>query len=201
MAGLRAIEKLLRYPTARERFQTICIGLENKDDCDKLDRWSFSLASLRWEAIYDFCHHLLPLQCILRKYWDRKKYVTGMTGTKFQRLQVSASASTDHYSASPDALEASIKSDSFWSAVSIVENISYESEFCGRWAEGCHCHGDLEWRWRLLQTDQHQRRKKRRIQFRCPLKGCRAMELASADALYRLKALMNRNKGALTCES
>ena len=205
MNGLRTIEKLLRQTTARERFQALCIGLENNIDCDRLNKWSYSLTSLRWEAIYDFCHALLPLQHILRKYWNRSKYIAGMSGTKYQRLKLPNNSEGEQYGASPDGLESVISSDSFWAATAIVEHISYEAEFIGRWAEGCHCHGDVGFEWHTAQAasrGQEQNRRRncnlRKKKFICPYKGCRAPELASADALVRLKSLMMQNRGLLT---
>ena len=180
----------------------MCIGLENKSDCDRLNKWSFSLTSLRWEAIYDFCHALLPLQHILRKYWNRSKYIAGMSGTKYQRLKLPNSSDGEQYGASPDGLESTISSDSFWAATTIVEHISYEAEFVGRWAEGCHCHGDVGFEWHAAHAasqDQEQtRRNFRKKSTMCPFKGCRAPELASADALCRLKSLMMQNRSLLT---
>ena len=56
------MEKLLKRTTNRERFQAVCITPQNLVECAQLDNWSFSLTLLRWEAIYDFTHALIPLK-------------------------------------------------------------------------------------------------------------------------------------------
>ena len=140
---MRALEKLLRYTTARERFQSVCVTNAEHSKC--FDHWSLSLKSLRWEAIFEFAHGLRPLQELLKKYWDGSKYAAGLSGTKYKRFAYYANDDDDSFGPSMTQLDSVIHNESFWSAISIVEQISYESEFVGRWAEGCD----------LLQFNSH----------------------------------------------
>ena len=132
---MRALEKLLRITTARERFQAVCVSNAEHSKC--FDRWSLSLKSLRWEAIFEFAHALLPLQEILKTYWNGSKYAAGVSGSKYKRFAYNSNDDDDCFGPSMTQLDSVIHSESFWSGISIVEQIAYESEFVGRWAEGC----------------------------------------------------------------
>ena len=50
--GMRALEKLLRGPLMRERFDATCFH-EQDPDRKLLDTWSVSL-SLRWQCVTEF---------------------------------------------------------------------------------------------------------------------------------------------------
>ena len=47
--------KLLTRPTARERFQAVCIPPHLIVEQGLLKSWTVKLASLRWEAVVTFC--------------------------------------------------------------------------------------------------------------------------------------------------
>lgn len=53
LEGMRALEKLLRGPLMRERFQATCFQ-EQDPDRKLFDTWSVSLKSLRWRCVTEF---------------------------------------------------------------------------------------------------------------------------------------------------
>lgn len=209
---MRSLEKLLRFPTARERFQAVCVGTDTVD-CRRFDHWSWSLKSLRWEAIFDFSHHLLRIRPYLVQYWHKEKYMLG-DHAKNKRITpekdraAPENIDSEYGMPSCEHLDNIIRSSSFWQAVGIVENISYESEYVGRWAESCPCcGGDSEWVQRkraaiqgLLPEGRRRRRKRNGPEKKdvCCFKGCRSSELASGEWRSRLRDLMILNRPAIT---
>ena len=69
---LRSVEHLLRDRLLRERFQSVCIPSDMKNDIDSFKTWSISLKSLRWEQTVDFCSAVPGLQYayhIIFNFW------------------------------------------------------------------------------------------------------------------------------------
>lgn len=65
----------------RERFQATCLGSDPEQQA-AFATWSFSLKSLRWEAIEEFSTELLKLEGPLRHFWNKNKFMGGMKGSK-----------------------------------------------------------------------------------------------------------------------
>lgn len=195
MEGLRAMEKLLRFPTMRERFQATC--LSRADETKLFDTWSFSLKSLRWEAIEEFCRHLLLLEKPIRKYWQKDKFVQGIKGTKYKPV-VSAGQSFEYTGVSVEAVDLAVCSDTFWAGCRVVQSISFSAEYVGRWSEGCRCCEHS-----LISNQNSQRR---RTKWRdhvnestpCPFRGCRAVEIAAGDWLPRLTTVLQEGQKEMT---
>lgn len=72
-----------------------------------------------------------------------------------------------------------LASETFWSTCRIIAEIGFHAELVGRWCEGCCCHEDM------LVSSSSSRSPKLRID--CPLKCCRAPELACGAAIEQFQ--------------
>lgn len=197
LESLRALEKLLRPPTMRERFQACCIGVDNPAS-NKLSKWSCSLRSLRWESITNFTEELLHVEHELRMYWNKHKFANGLDDAKHKRWKDTTSG---EFGINVSFIDETIQSTTFWNSVCMVHDIAFEAEFIGKWAEGCSCCED-----KLISgTSGHKRQRtkwfSKSIQsslLPCPYKGCRAVQLAAGDWLPRLQSVMSESRSRLT---
>ena len=186
LEGMRALEKLLKAPLMRERFQCCCF--DKADAAAKVfDNWSLSLVSLRWESVTAFSEGLLQVEFLLRKHWDTKKFLDGArdpasaSGSRFQPRSLDKS----EYSANVLGIQQAIVSKSFWAGVAIVHDISYQAEYVGRWAESCPC----------CQAESKSKPKPKQA---CPFEGCRASELATGTWQSALDKVMSASRSRLT---
>lgn len=132
------------------------------------------------------------------KYWDKRKYLNGIPGTVHKRWKPDSDNNDNEFGPSIDHLDTIIRSASFWSAVQIVECLSFEAEFVGRWAEGCQCCGIGHGNGKTQKAGKHSGKTNQKHD--CPFRGCRSAELASADWVSKLKSLMQENKVVFTTQ-
>ncbi|CAE7814629.1 chk1 [Symbiodinium sp. CCMP2592] len=204
LTGLRALERLLRPPTMRDRYRACCV--RNEEDAKPLATWSHTLASLRWEALVDFTRDLLLLEPLIRRTWNKQWFMQGLHSTGHREWR--CDKSSDHGAPTVQAIDDAIRSPAFWSGVAIIHDISYEAEYVGRWAEQCSCCAsgtgaggpDPD---RIAIADDGERKRRPRRQrhpgrVACPYAGCRAPELAAGDWIPELKRVMNMGRGRLT---
>ncbi|CAE7302321.1 chk1 [Symbiodinium sp. KB8] len=204
LTGLRAVERLLRPPTMRDRFRACCV--RNEEDAKPLATWSHTLASLRWEVLVDFTRDLLLLEPVIRRCWNKELFMQGLNTAGYRQWR--CDTSSDHGAPTVQAIDEAICSPEFWSGVAIVHDLAYEAEFVGRWAEGCSCcrsgtgiGGADPDRMAIADDGERQRKPRRQRQpgrVACPYAGCRAPELASGDWIPELKRVMNFGRGRLT---
>ena len=90
-----------------------------------------------------------------------------------------------------------MKSSYDWSTIAMVAMLSSECDHLGSWAESCPCHD--------LPVPEKQKQRQRRKQntankeaSECPLKCCRAPELAAGVGMQSLCKKMLTNKGPFT---
>ena len=133
LEGMRALEKLLRGPLMRERFQATCFQ-EQDPDRKLFDTWSVSLKSLRWQCVTEFTLGLLKLEYQLRSKWSKRAFLRGAGSFRPKTVD----QNTD-YGAAIASIDNAICSKSFWCGVALVHDISYQAEFVGNWAEACPC--------------------------------------------------------------
>ena len=189
LESLRAVEKLLRYPTWRERFQGACIGADHPE-AKAFQTWSLSLKSLRWEAVEEFTQALLQLESPLRRFWNKELFLGQMSSG--QR------SSSDEVRGSVDLIDKAITDPNFWAAVACVHNICYTAEYIGKWAEGCPCCEDT-----LIKGQGGKRRRTKwlahvREVLPCPYRGCRAVDLAAGEWLPRLQRVLTEGQNHFT---
>ena len=192
------MEKLLKSPMMRERFQATCIGVDAKDTA-LFKTWSLSLKSLRWEAIEEFSRELLSLEVPLRSYWRKDKFIRGISGTKYKQLQERSSQdSFEHVGVAVEAIDKAVNSETFWAGVAITQDVSFSAEFVGRWAEGCSCCEED-----LLTNHATKRRRTKWVAHvnettPCPYRGCRAVEISAGDWMGKLQRTLSDGQSRLT---
>ena len=203
LEGLRALEKLLRPPTMRERFAACCLG-SGHESAPLLENWSHTLVSLRWEAIEVFCRNLLVLEPVLRQAWSLQAFLKG-SGTKHKPWQQRSPNETSHFGFGPalQMIDSSIRSEAFWTGVSICHDVAWEAELIGRWAEGCYCCTDRQSQLAITDggtggTGRRRRPARPKAQEFCPYRGCRAADLASGAWEDRLKKAMLAGRNRVT---
>ena len=167
----------------RERFQQTC--------CDPafvnhFSEWSHSLKSLRCEAIEVFTKELLKLEFLLKRFWSKHKFLSGMN---FSESDIRARV---------DAIDKALTSDSWWAAVALTHDLCFSCEVLGRWAEGCDCCEEVlvagtgvkrrRTKW-LSNSQQH---------LPCPYRGCRAVQMASGDWITKLESVMSEGQSRLS---
>ena len=189
--GLRAVEKLLKWPTMRERFIAQCVGVDNAA-AKSFKTWNCSLKSLRWESVLTFTQELLAIETDLRIYWNMEAYVGKMSRSR-QYDQT-------EFGANVQAINKAIASASWWRGVAIVRDLCYTAEYIGSCAEGCECCEE-----KLLRGDPEKRQRTKWLSkaqdantSSCPFKGCRAVELAAGDWLPQIQAVMSQGRARLT---
>ena len=191
--GLRAVEKLLRPPTMRERFLAVCV--RGHEDAHLLQTWSRTLRSLRWEAIVDFTKDLLAAEPLIRQTWSLQTFLGGDQNHKKWK------ANSD-FGPSVESIDAALTSAAWWTGVSIVHDVAFEAEYIGRWAEGCPCgcssdSGQLA----IVGGGSSGRRRRQKQQSQaqaCPFRGCRAGQLAAGDWIGPLKNVMAASRSRVT---
>ena len=171
--NLRCLEKLLRRPTYRERLLAVCIGVSHPDAA-LFRKWSLSLNSLRWEAIYDFTQSLLLLEAPLRECWSKAAFLSGVAEeVRHVSFEDSDTIST---------CDRAIRDPDFWLAVGMLHALSFEAEYVGRWAEGCECHEGHH----IPSASP------------CPFKGCRAVEFAAGEWKSKIRSASMRAEQAVS---
>ena len=182
--GLHALERLLRTRTMRELFIYSCLGVDHP--CAKeFDKWSYSLVSLRWEAIEEFTRNLLEREQLIRQHWDKKRFMGGMA-PKQKQLH-----STTDLNVTIDAIDLAVRNPTFWSCARLINDLSFSAEFVGRWCEGCPCCSEL-------QTGSCRKRQRTKwlinvhtsASMKCPYKGCRAVDMAAGDWQSKLQLVL-----------
>lgn len=125
---------------------------------------------------------VLPLQDMLRSAWNTKQYMSAsaasQTSSKKQPflLEESSRATVGH-------IDDLMQSNYAWDSIAMIAHLAQESDRLGVWAEGCPCPEHA-----IRPRPQKQPRKKRQnLQppgaATCPLKCCRAADLATGRAM------------------
>ena len=166
---LRGFEYILK-PTMRDKLVHLFFDKGTVLDClmkQRLKTWSVSLKSLRWHAVIEFVKHLKPLQEGFQSRWCLKQFVSALPKERHDELadgRGPAGASTYRL------VDRAIRSDYFWSYISMLLEVSASADGLSRWVETCFYHGS--------KCDEKS----------CCYKSCKGPELACGIHLYVLRA-------------
>ena len=143
------------------------------------------------------------MQGLLRNSWDLKRYLKGTDESEKRRpllLEESGRAIAERVSSI-------LRSDHDWALIALVRDVTFECEAVGRWCEGCPCCSSQTATHAVPDPEQAsvadtasgagRRQRKRRAPARppCPLKGCKAPELAQGLWADLQCNIMRRNHG------
>lgn len=127
---------------------------------------------------------VLPIEKLLRESWDTGKYLRGSVDAN--RPFMLEDTSKAHVT----RINKLMSSDLDWATIGLIALLSSESDLIGSWAEGCPCH-------KMQPTPRPgKKRTLNKEAAACPLRCCRAPELAVGKGLRLLLQNMQSHRGA-----
>ena len=123
---------------------------------------------------------MLPLQDVLRSCWLSGRYQSADRDAQPHRRQPFLVEETSR--ATVQRITDLMKSDLHWSSIALVAHIAREADRLSMWAEQCPCHPPEQ----NHPKEPGRKRRSSRMDSSsktCPLKCCRAPELAVGQAL------------------
>lgn len=158
----------------------VLVGLMMLCNANTIQVFPCNIAGTVWGCFFEATMtELLLIEQPLRTYWSLAKF-----SPKGKRdIDTSHDDDDDDaFRSNLEVLDASIRSTLFWSRCKVVKELAYLGEWTGRWAEGCPCH-DAE-----LTAG---------IKVDCPMKHCRAPELACGQAMTGMDQQVQRLNNAM----
>ena len=127
----------------------------------------------RWGSIAACVLELLKVENALRYAWDLSKY---------KRVTQAAEREQQHSnSIDLTVVDSAITSPDFWASLRMMESIATVVQGCLVWIESCPCHYPL--------PHKEFPKKVRALWAKCPVRGCRAPELAHGELQHTLREL------------
>ena len=163
------VSRLLRRKDSRERLLETCFNDPTGRVLEaSIRKFDAKLNPGRWGSVAECVKQLLEIEPILRWGWDLSKYgnVQGRQDLAFEGVDIRS-------------IDSAITSPIFWGYVRMLESLTKMVQAALSWTESCICHGDLNFA--ELPGDI------RKQVATCPLRGCRAPELAAGDFMSVLR--------------
>ena len=161
----RLLAKCTAYPGLRTRW------------AKQLDKKIVPMYDKRWSEVYHFCLRLSEVLPLLQHVWD---------GDLFEGEDLHGSSALDEFNASD--ITPLLSNMRFKCYIDMVLRLNDVLESFSAWAEQCPCHGHLQEQYKgntpaaILRTECGQASGEL-ADLSCPLRSCRAPELADG-ALY-----------------
>ena len=166
---LQHVSKLLRRRDSRERLLERCFSDPTGRVLQPtLRKFNAKLHTGRWGSLAECVKQMLEVETVLRWGWDLEKYGRHRPDAGSEGVDIAACS---------DA----ISSPFFWSYVHMLKGLADMVSAALTWCESCPCHGGL----RIEEMPRNTRQKI----LSCPLRGCRAPELANGDFMKVLRRL------------
>ena len=148
----------------------------------RLERSFASYYTGRWGSVINVLADLRDVQPVLTAAWSEAKWLEGSRG--FERLERTEAVSN------AASLTRIVGSRRFWATTEVVWMLQSLLDNLMSWCEGCTCHQDA------MAAPTRWKRQRRYMEMAgmplgaqlasCPLKGCRAPEIACGDHEARL---------------
>ena len=172
--GMHAISQFLSDKLTNNLFVGKCLVGPAAPLKPLFESFSHTLVGWRWEAVWELIQALLDLELPLRWFWDRALILGhGVVAAPHGDRGVGV-----HF----ECADSAILNPVFWGYLKMLSTIGVLVEHLFHWVESCPCHSKLqlgEFRsWKASRaafgrlSDIHAKIKS------CPLRGCRAPELA-----------------------
>lgn len=187
IAHLKRIEKLVSHPDRMERFTNTCVrGTEFEREANIrlcLRRYNI-MYDKRWGEVHLYCRRLDALMPLLQACWSYQKFARGLSKTTRE--------DTDIISDSRGFAEA-IQDRWFVGYMRMVLLLGDVVEQLTLWAERCPCHNRVLAKYHdsqishmpahVLRSECGADRALHMSTLSCPLRGCRAPELAAGEVV------------------
>ena len=164
MKQLSHVSKLLCRKDSRARLLQTCfadrIGRHLQSD---IKGFKAKLNTDRWGSIGHCVVELLKIERSLRFCWDVTKYGG----------QPAARDENNTYGVDVTLIDSALTSPVFWARLHMLECLAKVINGCLTWVESCPCHGDL--------PENEFPHNVKKTWASCPLRGCRAPELACGE--------------------
>ena len=177
---LQHLCKFLRKRDTKQRLLESCfqdpVGRHLQAE---LKAFSAKLHTGRWGSIAECVRQVLEVETSLRFGWDLARY-----GNARPRQEGGSEHGVDL-----TIVDTAITSSFFWGYVHMLQSLTHIVQSALGWCESCVCHGSLP---------VNDRTKKLQQQWRaCPLRACRAPELAAGGFMQLLRRLSSTSAGHL----
>lgn len=127
---------------------------------------------------------------MLREAWNTKLYMSGSSAPTRKRQQPFLLEESSRETVAK--LNELMGSDYAWDSISLISHIACEADRLGVWAEGCPCKEHAIIGKRQKQPRRRQVKSMPAGAATCPLKCCRAPELATGQAMDMQSASLDR---------
>ena len=168
VSQIQHVSRLLRRHGSRERLLQTCYN----DPAGRvlqasIRKFHAKVNVGRWGSLAECVKQLLELEPILRWGWDMSKYGQA-------RHDAAEGIGVDIR-----VVDGAITCANFWGYLRMLSSLTRMVQAALTWSESCICHGQLDFR--ELPPDVRQQ------WARCPLRGCRAPELAAGEFMTVLR--------------
>ncbi|CAE7195772.1 unnamed protein product [Symbiodinium natans] len=169
-----AVVEVLHSSYTRQRFVATCLDGEGRVYAGMFATFPHTVVKWRFGTLAAVCKDLLPLEAVLRRFWDlgKMRFLVPGQANRPERAEENAGAAFgDDHPRGPNLELASeaIRSHVFWAWVRMVSELAEIVSHTENWFQSCVCHNAAESQKRLLLTHGQS----------CPLRSLRAPELAS----------------------
>ena len=183
---LQHVSRLLRRRESKTRLMESCFNDPiGKHFHAEIKAFQCKLHTGRWGSVAACILGVLGLETVLQYGWDASKYKNGRV------LAGHDGDEANPFGVDIAVVDGAIKSEIFWARLKMLESLAVVLQKCLAWAEGCPCHSNLE-----LPAGQASDTL-RRLWFTCPLRGCRAPELAAGDFFEVFRKNFQQSSAAL----
>ena len=182
---LRPLTALLSSEPARDRLIFTCIdGTPQQPYRHLMLRTFHRVYTGRWGSVSQVLADILDVEVLLRQSWNTQKFMDGS-----RRSSSGAGGGANEALAEGDRDDAvkagrAVANPRFWAMAHVVSQLQLVLDRFGDWCESCPCHGGVVYghSW-YLRTKQYMKMAGISAEAAdnlqtCPLKGCRAPELA-----------------------
>ena len=178
------LSKFLARKDPKDRLLQSCFSGPITQHLQKdIKAFQVKLNTSRWGSIAVCVSELLKLEAALRYAWDSEKYGSSRPGDPAAQHGSSVDLSIVH-----DA----ISDPDFWGNLHMLESLAKVIHGCLTWIEGCPCH------WELWDMNEPRFPPDVQAVWRaCPLRGCRAPEIAEGAFQRLLLDLSNKRASEL----
>ena len=166
---LQHISRLLRRRDSKTRLMESCFNDPiGKNFHADIKQFQCKLHTGRWGSVSTCILGILSLETVLQFGWDAAKYKGG-------RGVAAPNEGEDSHQFGVDiaVVDEAIKSQLFWARLKMLESLAIVLRKCLAWAEDCPCHSNGN---AVLQREDIPK-----LWASCPVRGCRAPELAAGD--------------------
>ena len=166
-----AVVDVLRSSYTRQRFVATCLDGEGRVYANMFVTFPHTVVKWRFGTLAAVCKDLLPLEQVLRRFWDLDKIRFHAPDRPVRQEPDAGPAFGDDHLRGPNLEVASeaIGSHAFWAWLRMVNELAEIVSHVENWFQSCPCHNTLDSQQRMQKL--HGRS--------CPLRGLRAPELAA----------------------